>query len=410
MEKLSQLSENLTGSEIIKLSNVINSKKEEENKIYNLTIGDFDPNIFNIPNQLKDYIVENYNSNQTNYPPASGEGVLLNSISNFYKNIGYSYSTNEILVSGGSRPLIYAIYKTILDPEDKAMYAIPSWNNNHYTYLSSAQHIAIETTVENNFLLVASDIKPRISEVRLLSLCSPQNPTGTIYSLEQLTDICNLVIVENEKRKIEGKKLLYLMFDQVYWMLIYNNNKHFHPIQISPKMKEYTIYVDGISKNLAATGLRVGWSFAPKNVIDKMKAIMGHIGAWSPKAEQIAVAQYLQSGDIDVYNKDLKEKIELRLNYIYDFFIALKNEGYNVDAINPMGGLYLSVKIDLDKYPDSEDLFAALLSEANIGIVPFYAFGLDKSSKWYRISVGTLQKEDLAQMRVNFYGFIMKNS
>lgn len=408
MEKLSNLSENLIGSEIIKLSSIINKKVEGGINVLNLTIGDFDSDIFNIPSELKKHIIENYTNNQTNYPPASGEKTLLTSINNFYANIGYTYNINEIMVAGGSRPLIYAIYKTILNEDDKVLYATPSWNNNHYTYLSYAQHLSVETTVENNFLLVASEIEQHISNARLISLCSPQNPTGTIYSLEQLTDICKLIIQENEKRKKEGNKLVYLMYDQVYWMLIYNNNLHYHPIQLFPEMKEYTIYVDGISKNLAATGLRVGWTFAPKNIVDKMKAILGHIGAWSPKAEQLAVAQYLQTGDLVSFITDLKRKIELRLNYIYDFIIELKKMGFSVDAVKPMGGLYLSLKLDLG-YSNAEDLFSDLVSEANIGIVPFYAFG-SKSSKWFRISVGTLKEEELEKLKTNLSKFVANKS
>src|SRR5207342_570331 len=99
-----------------------------------------------------------------------------------------------------------------------------------------------------------------------------------------------------------GQKKLYLMYDQMYWHLTYGNIRHYDPVSLRPAMKEYTIYIDAISKVFAATGVRVGWAFGPVSVIDKMKALLTHIGAWSPMAEQKATAQFLpQSKEIDEY-------------------------------------------------------------------------------------------------------------
>ena len=141
---------------------------------------------------------------------------------------------------------------------------------------------------------MAEDIKPLISDARLLALCSPQNPTGTMFGKEQLEAICDLVLEENMRRG-SAQKPLYIMYDQVYGALVYGENNHCDPVSLRPELRPYTIYVDGISKSLAATGVRVGWALGPAYIIDKMKAIIGHIGAWSPKAEQIATARFLSN-------------------------------------------------------------------------------------------------------------------
>src|SRR5687768_6460032 len=141
---VSALAQTLKGSEIIKIGGEINELKRKGEKIANLTIGDFDPAIFPIPNGLKHGIIDAYHANHTNYPPADGVTVLRENISVFLKDRYHlEYEINQILVAGGSRPLIYATYLALVDPGDKVVYPTPSWNNNHYCHLSSADGIAV---------------------------------------------------------------------------------------------------------------------------------------------------------------------------------------------------------------------------------------------------------------------------
>src|SRR5450755_5067609 len=127
--KLSQLSENLIGSEIVKLGGEIREKIRQGEKIYNFTVGDFDPAIFPIPKELEDGIVEAYRRHFTNYPAAEGNLDLRESIAAFLKEReGLEYATEEILVASGGRPLIYSLFRILVDEGDKVIYAVPSWN------------------------------------------------------------------------------------------------------------------------------------------------------------------------------------------------------------------------------------------------------------------------------------------
>ncbi len=405
---VSHKAEHLVGSEIIKLAGEVNQKIKEGQTIYNLTIGDFDPNLFSIPTELKQYIIDAYTQNQTNYPPADGMLELRTAIAHFIESQqGLSYSVDEYLVAGGGRPLIYAIYQTLLDKDDKVIYPVPSWNNNHYCHLSDAQKIEIETSPENGFLPTAEELKPLIKDATIIALCSPLNPTGTMFRKEQLLPICEMVIAENNSRKASGQKPLYVLYDQIYWMLTMKGIDHVDPVSLVPAMKEYTIFVDGISKSLAATGVRVGWSFGPAYVIGKMKAILGHIGAWAPKAEQVAVGKFLQNTTaLANYISELKQKITVRFEGIYNGMEALNQKGYPVKIIAPEGAIYLTAQFALKGYiqPDgktietTEDITAFLLNHAQIAVVPFTAFGVAKGTDWYRISVGTLKDTDVPQM------------
>ncbi len=405
--KLSHLSETLIGSEIVKLGGEIKEKIRQGERIYNFTVGDFDPSIFPIPKELEDAIVEAYRKHFTNYPAAEGNLDLREAIHSFIKDEqGLDYGTNEILVASGGRPLIYAVFRAVCDKGDKVIYAVPSWNNNHYTHFVGGDHILIEAKAQNNFMPTADEILPHIKEATLISLCSPQNPTGTTFRKEVLEAICDMVIEEN-KRRGQGEKKLYVMYDQMYWHLTYGNIEHHNPVSLRSEMREYTIFIDAISKVFAATGVRVGWSMGPSAVINKMKVILTHVGAWAPMAEQKAVAHYLSKReDIKIYLTGFKKGIEERLQGIYNGFRQLKNEGLPVDAITPEAAIYLTIKIDLTGkktlegklLTDQSEATAYVLNEAGLAVVPFYAFGAERISPWYRLSVGTCKKEEIQEM------------
>ena len=403
---VSVLANTLIGSEIIKIGNEVNELKSKGANIANLTIGDFDPSIFPIPAELKEEIVKAYHDNHTNYPPADGILPLRQTIVGVLKDrYDLDYTATEILVSGGSRPLIYATYLALIDPGDKVIYPAPSWNNNHYCHLSSANGIAVETTAETNFMPTAALLKPHIKGATLLALCSPLNPTGTMFTKEQLEEICDMVIEENKSRA-EGEKPLYIMYDQIYSLLTFGK-EHINPVSLRPELKDYVVYIDGISKCLAATGVRVGWGFGPSHVIAKMKALLTHIGAWAPKAEQVAVANYFADKTlVDEFLGSFKKQVQLSLDALYNGFQELKEEGFAVDAIVPMGAIYLTLKIDYlgkttesgDLLKDSNDLNSYLIKEAQAALVPFSCFGTDEHNPWFRASVGGCSLEGITEM------------
>jgi aspartate aminotransferase len=406
--KLSHMAENLKGSEIIELGGIIKQKIASGENIFNYTIGDFNPKIFSIPQGLKSRIVQAYEQDMTNYPAANGIPELRTSVSNYIKDVqGLDYSADEFLVSGGARPLIYATYSAIVDPNEKVLFPVPSWNNNHYTHIHAGQQVLIETKPENNFMPTADDLKFAIKEVSLVALCSPLNPTGTVFSKEQLSSICELIIEENKRRAENDEKPVYLLYDQIYWQLVFGDVKHEDPVSLYPEMIPYTVFIDGISKCYAATGVRVGWAFGPKEIISKMKSILGHVGAWAPRAEQMATAQFLEERkESNTFLTDIKSKIYDRLQGFYTVFQGLKEKGYPVDAIAPQAAMYLTVKVNLKGYKTDQglvlettkDVTNFLLSEAKLAMVPFYAFGTDKESTWFRLSVGTAKMEDIEEI------------
>lgn len=404
---VSNMAENLIGSEIIKLAGEIQEKIKNGSKIYNYTIGDFNPEIFPIPDLLSSEIEKAYRQHATNYPAANGIVELRKAVSAFLiRQQMPAYTPDEILISAGARPLIYGTYITLLDKGDKVIVPLPSWNNNHYCHLVGASPHYVETKPENNFMPTAAALKDTLKGASLLALCSPLNPTGTVFSRDQLAEICDLVIEENRQRE-PGSKPLYLMYDQIYSVLIHGNNEHVNPVSIRPELRDYTIFIDGISKSLAATGVRVGWAFGPKAIMNKMKAILSHVGAWAPKAEQIATAHFLDHPTaFDDFLSTFKSEIAERLHGFYQGFQTLNKEGFKVKAIAPQAAIYLTVQFDLTGLKTTsgkvlksqQDVTEYLLDEAHLALVPFNAFGSASDSGWYRLSVGTCRKEEISEV------------
>jgi len=399
--QLSHLAENLIGSEIIRIAGQINQRIAAGEPIANLTIGDFDPKVFPLPEAYVNEIITAYREGHSNYPQANGMEVLRTEVSRFISRTqGLNYTKEEVLIAGGARPLIYAAFRAIVDVGEKVVFPLPSWNNNHYTFLSSGQPVAVQTTAANRFLPTADDLRAHLSDAALVAVCSPLNPTGTSFTADTLSEICDLILAENARRA--GEKPLYLLYDQIYSALTLGGTVHVDPVSLRPEMRPYTIYIDGVSKAFAATGVRVGWAFGPERIMQKMHSLLGHVGAWAPKPEQIATARLLKQeavvSDIIEHHKVL---ITERVEALYAGFVALRKEGFPVDAIAAQGAMYLTVKIDLQgrtlpdgsTLGDAEDVTSFLIREAKLGLVPFYAFGAERNDPWFRISVGTLRME-----------------
>ena len=156
--QVSEMAENLIGSEILKIAGEVNEKIRKGEKVYNFTVGDFNPEIFPLPNELKAEIIAAYNNNQSNYPPSDGVLTLRQSVAKFINaTLGLDYNpASEILIAGGSRPIIYSAYRALLNPGEYVIYPVPSWNNNHYVHLTGAKAIEIDAKPREQLYAIGS--------------------------------------------------------------------------------------------------------------------------------------------------------------------------------------------------------------------------------------------------------------
>ncbi|MDC6117417.1 pyridoxal phosphate-dependent aminotransferase [Serratia rubidaea] len=403
--RLSRLAVELDYSGIIKLASYVQQQIDDGRRICDLIIGDFDPARFPLPGVLRQAIYQAYADNQHDYPPLEGVLPLRAAIADLCtRSFQVEYDpASEIIISGGARPLLYLALLAVADPGDTVVYPAPSWNNMYYATLCGAKGVAVETTAENQFLPTAQDFLPYLREARAIALCSPQNPVGTMFSRQALEEICDLVVAENRRRR-GRQKPLYIVFDQVYWMLSYQALPHYQPVQLRPELKAYTIVVDGGSKAFAATGLRVGWGMGPADVIDKMKLMIEHIGAIAPKAEQLAMAALLHDHALlQDHLATFKGQIFNSLQLLHTGIQRMKAEGLPVDAMAPMGGIYLSMQFNLagrvtpagQVLRTPEDVSRYLIDHAGLAVVPFSYFGMARAEWWFRAAVCAVLPEQI---------------
>ena len=397
---LSGMAKGLIGSEILRIASEIRAAVTAGQKIANFTVGDFSPREFPIPDRLRDGVLRALAAGETNYPPSDGVLRLREAVREFWRDrLQIEAPLQSIVIAGGSRPVIYATYRALVEPGDTVVYPVPSWNNNHYCHLVGAKGIALETDPEHGFLPTASSLKPLLKSARLIALNTPLNPAGTVLSPDEVRRISEAVVEENRRRDRSGGKPLYVLYDQVYWMLTFGSARHEIPTRAVPEVARYMVFVDGISKSFAATGVRVGWCIGPTAVVAAIRDILGHVGAWAPRAEQVATAELLRDpAAMDAYVRQHVGRLQERLDRLHEGFSRMAQAGLPVRDIPPQGAIYLSVKFDLigkRGFRTNDEVRRYLLDEAGFAAVPFQAFGLSGENGWFRLSVGAVSVRDI---------------
>ncbi|MGH7740726.1 MAG: pyridoxal phosphate-dependent aminotransferase [Candidatus Eiseniibacteriota bacterium] len=395
---LSHLAQGLIGSEVLRIAAEVRAAQAAGREICNLTVGDFDPREFPLPPSLVTGIQRALEAGHSNYPPSNGIPELRKSVVQFYRReLGLEYPLESVVIAGGARPLIYATYKTLLDPGEHAVFAVPSWNNNHYAYLSGALPVPLEVTRANRFHPTPDQIEAALPGARLIALCSPSNPTGTGMSAASLEAICRMIVSENARRAAHGTRPVFLMFDQVYWATAFDGLGTPAPTALVPEVAPYTVLIDAISKSLAATGLRVGWALGHPAVIARMSDFLGHVGAWAPKPEQVATAEFLADAEaFRVHRTGMVRRLRERLDALHRGIGRMRERGIPIEAVEPEGTLYLSMHFQLGgtvagrELKTNEDVRRLLLEEAGVAVVPFQAFALPHEDGWFRLSVGSV--------------------
>lgn len=403
-ERLSVLAQGLQGSQILRIGAEVRELMAAGRPVCNLTVGDFAPAQFPVPARLVKGIARQLEAGQTNYPPANGLPELRKAVVAFYKEwLGLDVPLDGVLIAAGGRPIIYGAYRALVNPGDRVVYPVPSWSNEYYTPIVGATPVEVPCGPESGFLPTGATLEPALRGATLLVLNSPMNPAGTLFSERQLGEICDVVLAENARRKA-GERPLFVLYDQMYWMLTFGGATHVTPPGLRPEMAKYTIFVDGISKAFAATGVRVGWGVGPVDVIKAMADLLTHVGAWAPRAEQLATAELLPDGDaIRAYHRVMLPAIEERLTLLADGIAALKREGLPVDSTVPCSTIYLSAQFALNgrRAPDgtvlatNEEIRRYLLHSAGLGAVQFQAFGAREETGWFRLSVGAVSTADI---------------
>lgn len=397
----------LQESGILRITRQVRAMLARGETVVNLTVGDFDPRYFPIPRKLSQAIQSAVARGETNYPNPEGIPSLRQAISDYvFRSSGVRYPLDAIVVCSGGRPVLYGAYRAVVNPGDKVLFSVPSWQNDAYSWLTGGESIVVESGVETGFQPTADQFRPYLSEVAMVCICSPGNPTGTVMSREQLTGILEAIVEENRKRESAGRRPIFILHDQMYGSLVTKGQQHHYPAAVVPECARWLISADGVSKAYAGTGLRLGWMLVAPAVGARIRDLLSHAGAWAPRAEQVGVAEFLNDPDaISEFRLEMDARIAERLNAMYDGFEALKESGYPVDSINPQGAIYFSAQFRLrgrsaggKTIETDEDIRNLLLERAGAAVVPFQAFGVRGDTGWFRLSAGAVSMDEIREL------------
>ena len=385
----------MRGSMILRIAGEVRALAAQGREIANFTVGDFRPSQFQVPEALTEGIQAQVAAGQTNYPPADGVPELKAAIARLVgRRWGMEVSADWVCVGSGARPPIYAAWRLFVSPGDRTVSFLPMWNVGYYAHLTGADHTFVPTTAESGFFPTVEQVREAIRGARLVVINSPLNPTGTMIDPEVLRGIAQALVEENAGRE----RPCMLIYDQVYWAITAEGQTHANPCVLVPECTPYVVHVDAISKWMCATGLRVGWAVLPPYLQAKMKALIGHMGAWAPRPEQLAAAELIEDeASLEAWFDTLNTQVSDRLERLYSGICALRDEGLPVDAIAPQGGIYLSFHVDLvGRGFDTNDAIRKwLLESAGVAVVPFQAFDMKEDSGWFRMSVGAVGVDDI---------------
>ena len=401
---LSTMVKGMRGSVILGIAGEVRALIATGRPVCNFTVGDFDPKQFPIPAELREGIVRALEAGETNYPPSDGMPSFRKAVVEYVaRDQGVRYPVDSVHITCGGRPIVYGAFRCLINPGDTVLYSVPSWNNDHYSHISGAKSVEIVAGRDTGFQPTLAQLAPHFAAAKLLCLCTPGNPTGTVMEPDVLKSILEAVVEENARRAITGESRLFVLFDQMYGALVSPPARHAHPVALVPESAPFVITIDGVSKSFAGTGLRVGWVMAAPAVISRMKDFLGHVGTWAPRAEQIATAAFLMNAAaVAAFRRQMDAALRARLEAVFHGFDALKRDGYPVDCIHPQGAIYLSLRLNLagrtfdGKRIESNEEIRWLLLDAGCAVVPFQAFGLKDETGWFRLSVGAVSLADIA--------------
>lgn len=356
------------------------AKELKESGVDVVSFGAGEPD-FNTPENIIEAAIKAIKDGKTKYTPTSGILDLRKSICNkFKKDNELNYDTDQIVVSTGAKQSLANTFLAILNEGDEVIIPTPYWvSYPELVKLAGGVPVFINTNKENDYKYSVKELRNLItSKTKAILVNSPNNPTGSIYTREELTEIAELAKEYD----------LIIISDEIYEKLIYDNEKHISIASISKDSYERTIVINGLSKAYAMTGWRIGYSASSKEIAKLMSSVQSHVTSNINSISQYAAIEAL-NGPQDSIKIMIKE-FEKRRNYMIDRI----NKIHGLSIIRPKGAFYIMVCIEnyFGKEINSEiinsslDFSKSLLNEENVAVIPGIAFGVDN---YIRLSYAT---------------------
>jgi len=374
--EISERAAQLTPSLTLSIDSKAKAMKAEGLDVCGFGAGEPD---FDTPEHIKRAAIEALEAGFTKYTPNAGIPELRQAIADkFAADNGLNYRAGQVVVSNGAKHACYNAILATCQPGDEVVIPAPYWvSYPDMVRLVGAEPVIVPTSERNAWKMRAEDFENAMTpRTKMLIMNSPGNPTGSVYTREELEAIVNVAAEED----------IYVLSDEIYEKLVYDDVKHVSIASLSQEAYDLTITVNGFSKSYAMTGWRLGYLAAPDAVVRAVDSIQSHTSSNPSSFSQYGALAALKGDQQPL--ADMREEFDMRRNYMFDRISKISN----VTAIKPQGAFYILVNIS-QLGLTSQNFADRLLSKANVAVVPGAAFGDDRTVRFsYATSLDVIKK------------------
>ena len=364
MVKISKRVSRILPSGTLAMTQKARELKEKGRKVISLSIGEPD---FNTPDQITDAAITALKKHETDhYTPALGIDSLRQAICDYhYRRDGIRLEKNQVATFSGAKFALYSVFMTLVDAGDEVLIPIPYWvSYAEQVQLAEGVPVFIETKEKNSFKVTIDLLNEYVTEkTKLLLLNAPSNPSGLLYTKDELFAIGNWALEHN----------IFVIADEIYYELVYGEDS-ISMASLSKEIFDNTLIVNGLSKSVAMTGWRLGYVFGPQKVIRALNDLTSHTTSNPAAVTQYAAIRAFDE-DMEVVKSQMREKFQLRIN----LFHQLLNEIQGIKCEKPKGAFYLFANIKTAMHivsvASSEEFALKLLEEAGVATVSGENFG-----------------------------------
>lgn len=320
---------------------------------------------FDTPEHIKEAAIKALQEGFTKYTPSAGLPELRTAISEkFAADNNLDYKPSQVIVSNGAKQSCYNAILACCEPGDEVIIPAPYWlSYPDMVKLVGAEPVIVPTRAENSYKMTAEEFENAMTpRTKMVILNSPGNPTGSVYTREELEALIEVALTED----------IFILSDEIYEKLIYDDAKHISPASLSKEAYDLTITVNGFSKAYAMTGWRLGYLGAPAHIASVIDSLQSHSTSGPNSFAQKGAVAALKGSQQCV--ADMREEFNIRREYMYERLSAIPN----MTTVKPLGAFYMLA--DISKFGLGSTNFAdRLLSKAEVAVVPGIAFGDDKT-------------------------------
>lgn len=325
---------------------------------------------FDTPEHIKAAARKAIDDNYTRYTPPAGIDALKAAVCKLFKiDCSLDYKPSQVVISNGAKHSIFQVVMSVVDPGEEVILPAPYWVSYYEIIrMAGAQPVIVDCTADTGFKMTAEMFEKAITpKTKMLIICSPSNPTGCVYSKEELTEIASVCV----------KHGVYVLSDEIYYRLIYDGLKHTSIASLGSDIKDLTITVNGVSKSYAMTGWRIGYMAANDEIAKVVGNYQSHSASAPSSISQIAALEALEGPQEGI--EDMRIAFEERRDYIVSRLEKIKR----LKFIYPQGAFYTMIDISNcinrpfygEILENSEDFAKLFLEKEMVAVVPCSGFG-----------------------------------